>query len=395
MGISSGVVSRLCKHNKLIEKIFGARMLIQPFDSFSEIERDEIEVLLEESTILRKDADSNIWLNPDVEKAFETMLGSGDNIDLGRIGEYLVNIEFEMKSYLKLKRDSRITSIIKNFNNIILLLEDNSKLVTKKRESDYGGYTLHIEKVGYLQHLLHQTQRLSNEIDGISNFIATYKNNFRSLENETLRKKNFEVRYTIIAVRNTLSNEMYNIGALLKIANREVNKNEILEKLKIIDFLLSKGRFLQETNYKDLTRFIPTTYTIEIKTHLNGLYADNEEYRERILALSQRQDASLTMKKKERSEAKARTRTKTSVSEDYIDPYDIYNAYLDQDKSLIHFIESIDFGDTKEDRNIDVYLEVLGEYHKEMHIPIPAALEDTNNGEFEVLVVKENREELV
>ncbi len=395
MGISSGVVSRLCKHNKLIEKIFGARMLIQSFDSFSEIERDEIEVLLEESTILRKDADSNIWLNPDVEKAFETMLGSGDNIDLGRVGEYLANIEFEMKSYLKLKRDSRITSIIKNFNNIILLLEDNSKLVTKKRESDYGGYTLHIEKVGYLQHLLHQTQRLSNEIDGVSNFIVTYKNNFRSLENETLRKKILEVRYTIIAVRNTLSSEMYNIGALLKIANREVDKNEVLEKLKIIDFLLSKGRFLQETNYKDLEKFIPTTCTIEVKTHLNGLYADNEEYRERILALSQRQDASLTMKKKERSEAKAKTRTKTSVSEDYIDPSDIYNAYLDQDKSLIHFIESIDFGDTKEDRIIDVYLEVLGEYHKEMHIPIPATLEDTNNGEFEVLVVKENKEELV
>ena len=121
MNISSGVVSRLCKHNKLIEKIFGARMLIQAFDSFTEIERDEIEVLLEESTILRKDTDSNIWLNPDVEKAFETMLGSGDNIDLGRIGEYLVNIEFEMKSYHKLKRDSRITSIIKNFNNSIKL----------------------------------------------------------------------------------------------------------------------------------------------------------------------------------------------------------------------------------------------------------------------------------
>lgn len=370
-------------------------MLIQAYNSFTEIERDEIEILLEESSILQKDADNNIWLNPDVEKAFETMLGSGENIDLGRIGEYLTHIEFEMKSYLKLKRDSRITSITKNFNNIILLLKDNSKLVTKKRESDYGGYALHIEKVGYLQHLLHQTQRLSNEIDSISNFVDTYKNNFRSLENETLRKKILEIKYTVVAVRNTLSGEMYHIGDLLKTANREVDRNEVLEKLKIIDFLLNKGRFLQETNYTDLEKFIPTTHTIEVKTHLNGLYADNEEYRERILALSQRQDNSLVMKRKERSEAKAKTRTQTSLNEDYIDPTEIYNAYLTQDKSLIHFIESIDFGSTKEERIIDVYLEVLGEYHKEMFIPMPATLEDTNNGEFEVLVVKENKEELV
>ena len=395
MGISSGVVSRLCKHNKLIEKIFSARMLIQSFDSFTEIERDEIEVLLEESSILRKDTDSNIWLNPDVEKAFETMLGSADNIDLGRIGEYLATIEFEMKSYLKLKRDSRITSMVKNFNNIILLLEDNSKLVTKKRESDYGGYTLHIEKVGYLQHLLQQTQRLSDEIDGISDFIATYKNNFRSLENETLHKKMMEVMYTVAAVRNTLSSEMYSIGTLLKVVNREINKNETLEKLKIIDFLLDKGRFMQETNYKDLTLFIPSTRTINVETHLNSLYADNEEYRERILALSQKQNTSLTMKKKERAEAKAKVNSKTTMNEDYIDPRDIYNAYLTQDKSLIQFIESIDLGESREERVIDVYLEVLGEYHKEMHIPLPVTLEETKNKVFEVLTVKENREEAV
>lgn len=390
MSISTGVVSRLCKHSKLIEKIFGARMLIQPISSFSEVERDEIDVVLDESSILREDSDNNIWLNPDVEKALETLLGSGDNIDLGRIGEYISSIEFEMKSYAKLKRDSRVTSIIKNFNNIILLLIDNSKLVTKKRESDYGGYTLHVEKIGYLQHLLHQTQRLSDEIDGVSVFISTYQHNFNDMQNETLRKKINEVRHTIFAVRNTLSSEMQSIGHLLKVSSVNVDKNEILDKLKVIDFLLTKGRFHTETNYQHLERFVPTTCFIGIKTHLNLAYADSEEYKERIFEFSQMQDSSISKKHKERAEATSTPREKSVVHEDYIDPSDIYGAYLLQEKSLLHFIESIDFGDTCEHKVIDIYLEVLGEYHKDMNIPIPTTMEDTADNEFAVLTVKEN-----
>ena len=58
MGISSGIVSRLCKHNKLIEKIFSARMLMQPFDSFSEIEIFDYSPAFTK-TLFSKDSDIN------------------------------------------------------------------------------------------------------------------------------------------------------------------------------------------------------------------------------------------------------------------------------------------------------------------------------------------------
>lgn len=387
-----GTVTKLCKYNNLIEKIFGRRMIIQPFNSFSETEKDEIELLLSENAnLFIRDSDDNIWLNHDIEKAFETLRGTNENIDLGRVGEHLSQIEFEMKIYFKLKKDSRITAIIKNFNNIILLLEENTKLVTKKRESDYGGSSEHIEKVGYLQHLLNQTGRLSNEIEIVSSFIETHRSTFGSLVNETLRKKIVEVKYTILNVRSTLSSEMHNIGELLRIVGMAIEKNKTLEKLKTIDFLLEKGRFYAETNYEELSDHIPSTIKVEIKTHLDSRYAWGEEYPERILELSQKKDESIKLKKKQRQEAKSKPKEKRVEHNDYIDPSDIYEAYLLQDKTLLSFIENIDFKNMREDSIVDVYLEVLGEYHNDMNVTSSTELEDTVDKRFSLLKIKNKK----
>lgn len=387
----SSIIHKLCRYKKLIDKVFRAKSVIQPYDSFDEDEREKIDILINETSILSKDSEDNIWFNPDMEKAFDTMLGSSDNIDLGRIGEYIESVKYELGLYMKKKRDLRVIAIVKYFNSIISLLEDNSKLVTRKRESDYGGYLTHVEKVEYVKHLLSQTLRLADEVDTIRGFIDSYNSTFLLMGSDLLRKKIIEVRGTVLQVRQTLVNELGYIESLVRHANEEMDRDEILEKLKIIDFLMGKGRFFSETNYEDLHDKIPTTVDIDVTTHLNSRYAYTEEYPERVLSLSREADKDIIEKKRIRPEAKARERSSKKVEKVYIDVDEIYHSFMEQsDKSLLRFIESIDFGETIDP--LDVYLEVLGEYHDNFNVVPKSALIDTQDGEYSVLDIKNKKE---
>jgi len=125
---SLNAIKKLCKHQKLIEKVFDARMTMQYLDVFNSVEQENILSLVDEEHILQLDSNNAVWLNPDIEKALETLAGTGEQIDLGRIGEYVMNIEEELTRYTKHKRVISVTKIVKYFNNFVHLLQENTKL---------------------------------------------------------------------------------------------------------------------------------------------------------------------------------------------------------------------------------------------------------------------------
>jgi hypothetical protein len=386
---SLNVISTLCKHKKLIEKIFDARMTIQHLDRFSLLEQDDIVYLCENRGILSIDNDQVIWLNPDMEKALETLAGTGENIDLGRVDEYINSIYQELILYEKYKRGISVTKMIKYFNHIIHLFQENSKLVSKKRESDYGGNQSYLEKIDYLKHLQNETEKLTKEVDGLMFFLEKYKEKLQQIIHSTLEKKIIET-YTITRdVRDTLISELESIKALQKNVNEERVSNQATEKLKIIDYLLEKRRFFAETNYHSLVAKIPEKVSFKLRLHLNSRYADSESYRERILELSQKELMSTSPKKRTKKEYQSRKKSDTPREVFYIDAREIYENFLQQESSLLHYIEQIDF----EGKDyMETYLEVLEICSENLDLS-KAALQETKDGRFEVLspyILKEN-----
>ena len=375
------VISALCKHKKLIEKIFDARMTIQSIDRFSLLEQDDIVYLCEEKGILNIDNDQVIWLNPDIEKALETLAGTSDDIDLGRVSEYIKNIFYELQVYEKFHKTMAVTKMIKYFNYIIHLFQENSKLVNKKRESDYGGSQSYLEKIEYLKHLQDETEKLTIEIDALMSFLEKYKERLHAINHSTLKKKISETHIMTRDVRDTLISELEYIKALQKSVNEERVYNQATEKLKMIHYLLEKRRFYAETNYLSLITKIPKKLSYKFKLHLNSRYADSESYRERILELSQEAEMSTTVKKRLKKELSASKKIDSAKEVFYIDPDEIYQNFLQQEKSLLRYVEQIDFegGDF-----IETYLEVL-EICAENFDLSQAMLEETKDGRFEIL----------
>lgn len=375
------IISTLCKYKKLIGKIFDARMTIQKLSNFSSLEQDDIVYLCEESSILSIDNDDVIWLNPDIEKALETLAGTSEQIDLGRVGEYVQNIEKELTRYAKHQRVLSITKIVKYFNNIVHLLQENTKLIIKKRESEYGGSQSYEEKLEYIEHLIEQTKRLDSEVVGLEQFLEKKRDFLLSIEYIVLEKKVLEVYTTARDVRGTLISELASIGLLQKRVANQKEQSQFIEKLKMIDYLLEKRRFFAESNYESLVENIPIQHKLKIKTHLNSRYADSESYRERILDLSQKEKMQTLLKKKERKEYQSRTKKSHTKEISYIDPYEIYENFLTQEQTLLKYMERIDFSDSN---FMESYLEVLDICAQRFDLS-QYSLEETQDGEYEVL----------
>jgi len=378
---SLNVIRTLCKHKKLIEKIFDARMTIQKLNNFTALEQDDIVYLSDAKTILSIDNEDIVWLNPDIEKALETLSGTSEQIDLGRIEEFIKNIDSELLRYITYKREMSVTKIVKYFNNILHLLQENTKLVVKKRESEYGGSQSYEEKLEYIDHLLKQARRLDTEVVGLEHYLDKNRDFLLSIEHMILGKKVLEVYTTVRDVRDTLLSEITSIDALQKrVANKKA-QSHLIEKLKMVDYLLEKRRFFAESNYESLVSYIPTQCKIKIKTHLNSRYADSESYRERILALSQKEKMQTLLKKQERKEYKSRERKSIPKEVFYIDPHDIYENFSTQEQSLLKYMESIEFGDGD---FMESYLEVLDICAQRFDLS-QFDLQETEDGEYEVL----------
>ncbi len=375
------VIKKLCKHQKLIEKVFDARMTMQYLDAFNSVEQEDILSLVDEEHILQLDSNHAVWLNPDIEKALETLAGTGEQIDLGRIGEYVMNIEEELTRYTKHKRVISVTKIVKYFNNIVHLLQENTKLVTKKRESEYGGSQSYEEKLEYIEHLLGQAKRLDTEVVGLVHFLDKKRDLLLSIEYIVLEKKVLEVHTITRDVRDTLISELSSIGELQKRVANEKEQSQLIEKLKMVDYLLEKRRFSAESNYEALVEHIPVQHKLKIKTHLNSRYADSESYRERILELSQKEKMHTLLKKRERKEYKSRAKKSQPKEIFYIDPYEIYENFLSQEKPLLKYMETIEF---EEGDFMESYLEVLDICAQTFDLS-QYRLEETQDGEYEVL----------
>lgn len=372
MSLGGGVLSKACKHSKLLGQIFLARTTIQPLSSFSEEEQKSIEELLNEGVILKKDADDNIWLNKDIEFAFALMQGAQDTISLGHMSEDLEDILEAVRHYQEKINKKHINLIVKTFTNIGFSLEGNAVLVTKRRESNYGGTDTHSARIRYLERLLRQTKRLNDEADSVLNFINVHKRAFVSFHQDVLNRKIAEIRMIVGAVKDTLLIEIERIEILLKEARFKKNQDEAFKRrLRMIEYLLDKKRLYAETNILDLVDKIPSTTLLNVTTHLNSRYADSEEYRERILEKAKKRDISIRQKKVTRKTKKANSPDrKDRVNEvNYIDIDEVYNEFLQQDKPLLEFISTIDLTSTNEEI-VDIYLAIYSSYSKAIEINI-------------------------
>ena len=176
------ILINLCQHKKLIGEVFNSRMLIQHISGFSEIEQETLIKLINNTKMVKQDSDGNIWLNPSLEMALEEMLDIDENINLGKISNYLENIKKSFSLYGNSRKELHLNSIVKNFNNIILALEDNSRLVSRKKGIGFGGAFSLKEKMHYLDILKTDIIALKKQTKVVDEFISIYKREFRTLE---------------------------------------------------------------------------------------------------------------------------------------------------------------------------------------------------------------------
>lgn len=393
MSLGRGVLSKACKHSKLLGQIFLARTTIQPLSNFTEEEQKRIEELLNEGVILRKDSDDNIWLNKDIEVAFALMQGAQDTISLGRMSEDLEDILEAIRHHQEKANKKYIHLIVKTFTDIGFSLEGNATLVTKRRESNYGGTDTHSARIRYLERLLGQTKRLNEESDSVLAFINVHKRAFISFYKVVLNRKITEIRMIVGAVKDTLLIEIERIEILLKEARIKKDQDEVFKRrIKMIEYLLDKKRLFAETNILEVMDQTPSTTSLEVSTHLNSRYADSEEYRERILEKAKNRDDSIKQKKVTRKTKKAnRVDSKERVKEvNYIDTDEVYTAFLQQDKSLLEFLNTIDFS-LVQDEIVDVYLAIYSNYGDAIEITVLdyfVAIPDGNHEIRQIIPVK-------
>ena len=386
------ILINLCKHKKLIGEVFNSRMLIQPISGFSEIEQDTLRKLINETKMIKQDSDGNIWLNPSLEMALEEMLDMDENINLGKISNYLENIKKSLSLYANLKKELHLNLIVKNFNNIILALEDNSRLVSRKKGIGFGGAFSLKEKMHYLEILKTDIVALKKQTRVVDEFISIYKREFRTLAYQPLLSKLHEVVVTRDLVSSSLSHELQDILETLKRITREDREQKsFIRKLRAVEYLYEHGRLESETDIKSIVLNIPNILKIGVEKELNSKYIASEEYSDKILEFSKELGVKRKIEKKQRINATPSTRKRKVIKKNYIDADEVYALFMESKSnfSLLKFIESIEnISQNERDEVIDIYLEIIDTYHSELEINQCKEFEDTKDSRFSVLNIK-------
>jgi len=386
------ILINLCKHKKLIGEVFNSRMLIQPISSFSEIEQDDLIKLINETKMIKQDSDGNIWLNPSLEMALEEMLDMDENINLGKISNYLENIKKSLSLYANSKKELYLNSIVKNFNNIILALEDNSRLVSRKKGIGFGGAFSLKEKMHYLEFLKTDIVALKKQTKVVANFMSIYKREFRTLAYQPLLSKLHEVGITRDLVSSSLSHELQDILETLKRITREDREQKsFIRKLRAVEYLYEHGRLESETDIKSIVLNISDVVKTRVEKQLNSKYIDSEEYADKILEFSKELGVKRKIEKRQRINATPSTRKRKVIRKNYIDADEVYALFIKSksDISLLKFIESIEsISEDDRDEVINIYLEIIDIYHSELEINQCKEFEDTKDSRFSVLNIK-------
>jgi hypothetical protein len=386
------ILINLCKHKKLIGEIFNSRMLIQPMSNFSEIEQEILTKLINETKMIKQDSDGNIWLNPSLEMALEEMLDIDENINLGKISNYLENIKKSFSLYSNSRKELYLNSIVKNFNNIILALEDNSRLVSRKKGIGFGGAFSLKEKMHYLEILKTDIVALKKQTRVVDKFISIYKRKFRTLDYQPLLSKLYEVGITRDLVSSSLSHELRDILETLKRITREDREQKsFIRKLRAVEYLYEHGRLESETDIKSIVLNISDVVKLGLEKQLNSKYIDSEEYADKILEFSKELGVKKKIEKKQRINATPSTRKRKVIKKNYIDADEVYALFIKSknDVSLLKFIESIEsISEDDRDEVIDIYLEIIDIYHSELAINRCKEFEDTKDSRFSVLNIK-------
>lgn len=382
----SGGLEKICKNRELIYKIYSRRAIIQQYTSFSEAEQDKIDDLLfEGAALISKDSEDNIWLSLEAEEILDKFSGGKEHIGLGRINELLRHTTLQIGACSDPKKRSSyaITYIIKNFTHIISLFRENLLLIGKMSSSDYGGESEHIEKIEYLKYIQEQLGSLYEESRIVREYVqVTYKSNFLAIGNDTLQRKVLELVSTLRDVDSTLSSEIDNVKELMRYSEIKVVEDLFRKKLRIVDYLMEKGRFAAETNFAEVVAKIPDRVKIPVAFHLDMDYAFSDDYGGIILDLLQKEGQSATKKTVVRKEAKIEEVEEENISIDFIDAEEVYEAFLKQEKTLLEYIETIKFSNDEEDNVIDLFLDV-----SELYLNEPGS----ENEEFEMEQSKDKR----
>ena len=386
------ILINLCKHKKLIGEVFNSRMLIQPISGFSEIEQEVLTKLINETKMIKQDSEGNIWLNPSLEMALEEMLDIDENINLGKISNYLENIKKSFSLYINSNKELHLNSIVKNFNNIILALEDNSRLVSRKKGIGFGGAFSLKEKMHYLEILKIDIVALKKQTKVVDEFISAYKRDFKTLAYQPLLSKLHEVIVTRGLVSSSLSHELQDILETLKRITREDREQKsFIRKLRAVEYLHEHGRLESETDIENVVLNISDILKIRVDKQLNSRYIDSEEYSDKILEFSKELGATKKIEKKQRTNAVPSTRSKRVIKKRYIDADEVYALFIKskRDISLLKFIENIEnISQDNSDEVIDIYLEIIDIYHSELKINECKKFEDTKDKRFSVLNIK-------
>jgi len=386
------ILINLCKHKKLIGEIFNSRMLIQPMSGFNDLEQETLLKLINETKMIKQDSDGNIWLNPSLEMALEEMLDIDENINLGKVSNYLENIKKSLSLYANSNKELHLNLIVKSFNNIILALEDNSRLVSRKKGIGFGGAFSLKEKMHYLEILKTDIVALKKQTRVVNEFISAYKREFRTLDYQPLLNKLHEVVITRDLVSSSLSHELKDILETLKRITREDREQKgFVRKLRAIEYLYEHGRLESETDIKSIVLKIPDVLKIGLNKQLNSKYIDSEEYSDKILEFSKELGVKRKVEKKQRSNATPSTRKRRVIKKNYLDSDEVYALFikLKNDISLLKFIESIEnISENDRDEVIDIYLEIIDTYHSELEINQCKEFEDTKDNRFSVLNIK-------
>ena len=390
------ILENLCKNRKLIGSIFNSRMLLEPISNFTDIEQESLNRLIVETKMVKKDSNGNILLHPALESALEEMLDIDENINLGKISNYLDYIEKSLSLYLSSNKESHIISIIKNFNNVILALEDNSRLVSRKKSIGFAGAFSLKEKMEYLEFLHKDIIKLKNQSKEVYTFISKYKRNFRNFNSQPLLSKLSEVDITLGLVSSSLGQELDDIIRMLKSIQREDREQKsFIKRLRAIEYLYEHQRLESETNIIDVVKAIKENKKIKVIKQLNSMYIDTEEYSDRILEFSKKLGTAKKNETKQRSSSVPSERKSKTIETRYIDFNEVYTLFSEsRDISLLHFIERVDNISIDSDEVIDIYLEIIDTYHRELQIDNGEQFEMTEDKRFSVLkIYPKEREE--
>ncbi len=383
------VLNNLCRHKALVGEIFKNRMMIQSMSDFNDLEQEGIERLIS-VRMVRKDGEDNIWLSPSFETALEELLDMDENFYLGKISDYLKIIDKNISKYIISNKNSQLNAIVKNFNNIVIALEDNAELVVRKKSVGFKSAFNLKEKMHYLEDLQKDIIELKKQISGIEEFTQKKKRYFNNLAYAPLNSKRHEVEKTIDIVRSTLSVELEDIIITLqKIAKEDRTQKVFLKKLRAIEHLKEHGR-LSETNIEDVVKKILYPITLDVKTQLNARYIYSEEYSERILIMLDERGSEKKVKREDNQEVSFSSTDNEALIDIFIDINELYPLFLKSNNiTLIRFIENvIDQVEIKNpDAVIDLYLEIIENYHRDLDIENCLKLEKTKDNKFSVLAL--------